>query len=403
VVVKKNMKRAFLLVLDSFGIGASADADKFGDTGANTLKSIATNYNLKLPNLIRFGLGKVAAELAGFALPNLNADEIPEGIYGYAAEKSFGKDTPSGHWEMTGVPVLFDWGYFPNTTPCFPEELIETFIKKANVPGILGNCHASGTEIIEQFGAEHIKTQKPICYTSADSVFQIAAHEEKFGLERLYKICEIAFELVKPYKIGRVIARPFSDEDGVFYRTDHRRDFTVQPPAPTLLDELKTAGGEVIAIGKISDIFAGRGITKKIESYGNENLFITTLNACIDSAKNIDAKNILVFTNFVDFDMKYGHRRDIAGYAKALEKFDEMLPELEKNLLPDDIVIITADHGCDPAFKGSDHTREYVPILVFGPKIKSQNIGKRETFADIGQSLAKHFGLNALPNGKSFL
>lgn len=396
------MKRAFLLVLDSFGIGALPDADKFGDVGANTLKSIATNYNLKLPNLIRLGLGKIAAEIAGSTLPNLNADINPVGIYGYAAEKSFGKDTPSGHWEMTGVPVLFDWGYFPNTTPCFPKELTEAFIKKANIPGILGDCHASGTEIIKQFGAEHIKTGKPICYTSADSVFQIAAHEEKFGLERLYKICEIAFELVKPLNIGRVIARPFSDKDGVFYRTENRRDFTVPPPAPTLLDKLKLAGGDVIAIGKIDDIFAHQGVTQKIIAHGNEELFSTTLTACRSTASHAK-NNILIFTNFVDFDMKYGHRRDIDGYAKALEKFDAMLPELEKNLLPDDIVIITADHGCDPAFKGSDHTREYVPVLVFGPKIKSQNIGKRETFADIGQSLAKYFGLNALPNGKSFL
>lgn len=394
------MKRAFILVLDSFGIGALPDASKFGDLGANTLLSIAKNYQLHLPNLTRLGLGKAAAECAGEKIPNLDANIIPSGIYGYAAEKSFGKDTPSGHWEIAGVPVLFEWGYFSQTAPSFPDELVNEFIKRAKIPGILGNCAASGTEIIKQFGDEHIKSGKPICYTSADSVFQIAAHEETFGLDRLYEICKIAFELVKPYKIGRVIARPFLGENGNYYRTEHRHDYSVSPPAPTLLDNLKAAGGEVIAIGKIADIFAHQGITQEISAYGNDNLFAATLNA----AKNIyEQKNVLIFTNFVDFDMKYGHRRDITGYAKALEQFDQMLPELEKNLLPDDLVIITADHGCDPKFKGTDHTREYIPILAFGPKIKSNNIGKRNSFADIGQSIAKYFDLEKLKFGESFL
>lgn len=407
------MKRAFLLVLDSFGVGELPDATKFGDVSANTLlhiaeyceqgKANAANVRtgkLNLPNLTRLGLGKLAAECAGRAIPNLDANINLVGMYGSAAELSHGKDTPSGHWEMTGVPVQFEWGYFPQTVPCFPQELIDEFIKRAKLPGILGNCHASGTEIIKKFGAEHVKTGKPICYTSADSVFQIAAHEESFGLERLYEICKIAFELVKPYNIGRIIARPFLDKDGVFYRTGNRRDFSVLPPAPTLLDKLKAAGGNVIAIGKISDIFATQGVTQKIEAHGNDELFAATVNAAKNSLTQNDT---LIFTNFVDFDMEYGHRRDVPGYAHALEKFDQMLPELEKILLPDDIMIITADHGCDPTFKGTDHTREYVPILVFGQKIQPQNIGKRKTFADIGQSLAKYFGLEKLQYGESFL
>lgn len=397
------MKRAFLLVLDSFGIGALPDADKFGDCGANTLGSIATKLkDLKIPNLIRLGLGKVLADCSGFSLSNVNDDVSPIGIHGYAAELSYGKDTQSGHWEMAGVPVLFDWGYFPKKISCFPDELINEFVKQANLPGILGNCHASGTEIIKQFGDLHIKTGKPICYTSADSVFQIAAHEEKFGLERLYEICKIAFELVKPYNIGRIIARPFHHKkDGSYYRTPYRKDFSVLPPANTLLDNLKAAKGNVISIGKIADIFANQGITHKIEAYGNENLFASTLQAAKDTANNL--QNTLIFTNFVDFDMQYGHRRDIIEYGKALENFDQMLPALEQILQPDDLVIITADHGCDPAFHGTDHTREYVPILAFGPKIKPKNIGKRSTFADIGQSLATYFSLNKLPHGESFL
>lgn len=405
------MPRAFILLLDSFGIGALPDADKFGDTGSNTFLHIAEacangkgdipnvrHGRLKLPNLTRLGLSDAAAQCSGSPIPGFASNPKPEGLYGCAAEISFGKDTPSGHWEIAGVPVLFDWGYFPPTYPSFPQELIDKFIAQAKIPGILGNCHASGTEIIKQFGDEHVRTGKPICYTSADSVFQIAAHEESFGLERLYEICKIAFELVKPYNIRSIIARPFTGSSGNYTRTEHRRDYSVSPPAPTLLEKIVNAGGTVVAIGKISDIFAAKGISKKVEAHGNDEIFTKVL----EETKLTDDKT-LIFANFVDFDMKFGHRRDIGGYANALEQFDARLPEFEKLLQPGDIAIITADHGCDPTAKGTDHTREYIPIVVFGPRIQGKYIGKRNTFADIGQSIAKHLGLEKLQYGKSFL
>lgn len=396
------MARAFILLLDSFGIGALPDAKKFGDEGANTYLHIKEyclqgkanvadlrQGPLKIPNLERLGLSAAAS---------LETNSTPTGLYGVAKEISFGKDTPSGHWEITGVPVLFEWGYFSPTYPSFPEELVTAFIKEAKLPGILGNCHSSGTEIIKQLGDEHVKTGKPICYTSADSVLQIAAHEEAFGLEHLYEICKIAYELVKPYKIGRVIARPFLGTTGNYYRTEHRRDFSVPPPDLTLLDKLVAAGGTTIAIGKIADIFAHRGISKHVDAHGHDEIFM----AVCEAVKSAPDRS-LVFSNFVDFDMKYGHRRDVAGYAHALEQFDARLPEFEKLMQPGDIAIITADHGCDPTFNGTDHTREYIPVLVFGPGVKPGPIGKRDTFADIGQSLAQYFGLEPLQYGKSFL
>jgi phosphopentomutase len=403
------MKRVFILLLDSLGVGAAPDAAKFGDAGSNTFLHIAEacaqgkadaegvrRGPLKVPNLIRLGMNLILNKTSGKAItPEKNT---PNGIYGYAAEKSFGKDTPSGHWEIAGVPVLFDWGYFPPNYPSFPQELVDKFIVQAKLPGILGNCHASGTEIIKQFGDEHIKTGKPICYTSADSVFQIAAHEEAFGLEKLYAICKVAFELVKPYNIGRIIARPFTGTSGNYTRTEHRRDYSVSPPSDTLLDKLVAAGGTTIAIGKIADIFAHRGISKHVDAHGNQEIF----QAVCDAVKTAPDRS-LTFANLVDFDMKYGHRRDVIGYAHAIEELDANLPRLEKLLQPDDVVLITADHGCDPTFKGTDHTREYIPILMFGPKIQSQDIGGRETFADIGQSLAKYLGLQPLSCGKSFL
>lgn len=406
------MKRVFIVLLDSFGIGAAPDADKFGDVGANTLLHIAESCMqnkadapnkrsgaLHLPNMTRLGLNAAATACNnGKAIPGLAQNESPEGIYGYAQELSFGKDTPSGHWEIAGVPVLFEWGYFPPTYPSFPSELVDNFVKQANLPGILGNCHASGTEIIKQFGDEHVKTGKPICYTSADSVFQIAAHEEAFGLERLYEICKIAYELVKPYNIGRIIARPFSGTSGNYERTEHRRDYSVPPPSPTLLEKIVAQGGQVVSIGKIADIFAHKGISKAVEAHGNNELFETTLKEV-----KIAPDRTLIFTNLVDFDMKFGHRRDIAGYAHALEQFDAQLPQLEKIMQPGDIAIITADHGCDPTFKGTDHTREHIPIVVFGPGIKPKFIGKRDTFADIGQSIASYLGIEPLKYGKSFL
>lgn len=398
------MTRAFILLLDSLGIGALPDAEKFGDVGANTLRHIAefchvNKKPLHLPNLARLGLNAAITECNGKPIPELDGVTEIEGKYGYAAELSYGKDTPSGHWEIAGQPVLFDWGYFPKEYPSFPQKLIDEFVRRAEIPGILGNKASSGTVILKELGDESVRTGKPIVYTSADSVFQIAAHEEAFGLERLYKICKIAREIVDEYNIGRVIARPFTGDSGNYTRTKNRHDYSVPPHAPTLLDKLKDAGGEVIAIGKIGDIFAHQGITKEVPpSSGLMDLFDATL----VETKTAPEKS-LVFTNFVDFDMVYGHRRDIAGYAHALEQWDARLPEFEKLLQPGDVAIITADHGCDPTFKGTDHTREYIPVLVFGPGIQPGSIGKRETFADIGQSLAAHFGLAPFEHGTSFL
>ena len=296
------------------------------------------------------------------------------------------------------MPVLFQWGYFPPEYPSFPEALIQEFIAKAEIPGILGNCHASGTDIMAELGEEHMKTGKPIVYTSADSVFQIAVHEESFGLQRLYQICQIARKLVDAYNIGRVIARPFAGKPGEFKRTNNRRDYSIPPPAPTLLDHIVAANGEVIAIGKTADIFAHQGITQTIKANNLDGLFDTTLQA-LDQAP----AQSLIFTNFVDFDSHYGHRRDVVGYAYGLEYIDKRLPELDAKLQPGDIVLLTADHGCDPTWHGSDHTREHVPVLLWGPRVKAACIGKRKTFADAGQSLASYLGVKPLASGHSFI
>ncbi len=405
------MPRAIILLLDSFGIGATDDAGEYGDVGANTFGHIAQacaegkanqfglrHGPLQVPNLARLGLIAALQASSGLVISGLESPQNIPAKYGFAAELSHGKDTPSGHWEIAGVPVLFDWGYFPPQYPSFPAELIEQFCIEGKIPGILGNCHASGTEIIANLGAEHMHTGKPVVYTSADSVFQIAAHEQTFGLQRLYDLCEIARRLVDPYRIARVIGRPFTGKPGHFARTGNRRDYSIPPPAPTLLDKLVAANGSVIAIGKTADIFAHRGITETIKATGLNALFTASL-AALKQASD----RSLIFTNFVDFDSSYGHRRDVPGYAAALEAFDKRLPELEQALRPDDIAIITADHGCDPTWPGSDHTREFIPVLWFGPKVKSELLGKRDTFADIGQSLAAYFGLEPLDYGKSFL
>lgn len=397
------MPRAFILLMDSFGIGASQDAATYGDQNANTLGHIAdycTNERknpLHIPNLTRWGLGLAALASTGRLPAGLEQNTPLVASYGYAVEQSLGKDTPSGHWEIAGVPVLFDWGYFPKEYPSFPATLIETLIHQGNLPGILGNRHASGTEIIDELGEEHIKTGKPIVYTSGDSVFQIAAHEEHFGLQRLYDLCDIARKLVDEYRIGRVIARPFVGESGNFSRTGNRRDLSVLPPSPTLLDKLVAAGYGVISIGKVADIYAHQGITHKIKADGNDALFDATLTA----AQTMGGSN-LIFTNFVDFDMLYGHRRDVAGYATALEAFDARLPELENILKPGDVAVIAADHGCDPTAPGSDHTREHIPVLWFEPEKNARFLGRRESFADIGQSLAMHFGISPLDHGVAF-
>lgn len=405
------MPRAFIIMLDSFGLGATADAEKYGDAHADTFRHIAAYCQqgkadqagvrsglLHLPNLTRLGLGGAAMTSRPESIPGLDQTIPIEAAYGCAEEVSLGKDTQSGHWEMAGVPVGFEWGYFPPDYPSFPAELLDKLMSQAQLPGVLGNKHASGTIIIDELGEEHQRTGKPIVYTSADSVFQIAAHEETFGLQRLYDICEVTRRLVDPYNIGRVIARPFLGTPGHYYRTGNRRDYATPPPAPTLLDVMVKNGGEVIALGKVADIYAHQGISKTIKADGNKALFT----AFTEQAK-LAPDHSITFVNLVDFDMLFGHRRDVIGYAKALEDFDSWLPAFEKELKAGDVAIITADHGCDPTMPGSDHTREHVPVIAFGPGVKPGPIGKRKTFADIGQSLAKHLGLPALQFGTAFL
>ncbi|VAW37731.1 Phosphopentomutase [hydrothermal vent metagenome] len=403
-----NMKRAIILVMDSLGIGASADAHLYGDEHANTLGNIAKaclankadnklrSGGLHIPNLTRLGLAHALHASCGQQMAALDTSITVESTYGYAVQQSKDKDTPSGHWEIAGVPVPFAWATFPKTEPCFPENLINDFIALTGIAGILGNCHASGTEIIRRLGVEHIHTGKPICYTSADSVFQIAAHEKYFGLDELYRICKIAKGLTAELNITRVIARPFIGETAdTFIRTANRKDLTTPPIAPTLLDKLVSHGGKVISVGKIADIFSGRGISQCLTGKNNNELFDAML-AAVKTAED----NTLIFVNFVDFDSYFGHRRDVAGYAHALEEFDKRLPELEAIMQTNDIALITADHGCDPTFPGSDHTREHVPVLFFGESITVQNIGKRDSFADMGQTLGKYFELLPLKHGK---
>lgn len=404
------MPRAVLLILDSLGIGALPDAAAFGDTGADTLGHIALRCAqgradvdrsgpLQVPNLERLGLG-LAARLASGEVPaGFAPDVCTIGAWGAGRELSTGKDTTSGHWEMMGVPVLDEWGYFRDREHSVPARLLQSLAERAGVSGWLGNRHASGTTILAELGEEHVRSGKPIVYTSADSVLQIAAHETAFGLERLFRLCETARELVDDYRIGRVIARPFVGGDaGSFRRSHNRHDYSMPPPAPTMLDRLCQAGGTVHGIGKIPDIFAGNGISHEVKAHGIDGLFDATLNTL-----NQCADNGLVFTNFVDFDSEYGHRRDVAGYAAALESFDRRIPELLMALAPDDLLILSADHGNDPTWPGSDHTREYVPILAFGRGISPGCIGIRDSFADIGQSLAVHFSIPSLPYGRSFM
>ncbi len=399
------MGRAIVLVLDSFGIGSTEDAVRFGDAGSDTMGSIARvraasdEGPLELPNLAMLGLFHAGRDSSGSFAAGVDTNVDIRGAYGYAAELSSGKDTPSGHWEIAGVPVMFDWGYFTGKTETFPPELLDQLVRRADLPGILGNCHASGTTIIAELGDEHVASGKPIVYTSADSVFQVACHEEAFGLQRLYDLCDIARELVDEYRIGRVIARPFvGDSPGNYVRTGNRRDLTTPPHAPTVLDKLVEAGGHVVSVGKIADIYAHQGITKKVKATGNSALFDATL-AEVASAPD----RSIVFTNFVDFDMLYGHRRDPHGYAAALEYFDARLPELLRIMRDDDVLLLTADHGCDPTWEGTDHTREHIPVLAYGAGVRAGSLGKRETFADIGQSLAAFFDLPPMDYGTSFI
>jgi phosphopentomutase len=405
------MARAILLVMDSVGIGGAKDAAAFGDEGADTLGHIAAacaaggadreerSGPLTIPVMNRLGICRAAEASTGTHPAGIERVEKPVAIWAYASEVSKGKDTQSGHWELAGLPVPYQWGYFPETIPAFPKELTDALIDRAKLPGILGNKHASGTDIIEEFGEEHIRTGKPICYTSQDSVLQICAHEERFGLERLYDVCKIGRKLCDPLRIGRVIARPFVGErPGEFKRTGNRKDFAVPPPGETLLDLAVSKTRDVYGVGKISDIFTGRGVSHVLKAPDNESQFNATLEA-VSRAKDGD----LVFTNFIDFDQVFGHRRDVAGYACCLERFDLRLPELIAVLRPGDLVVLTADHGNDPTYKGTDHTRENIPVLLFGPGIEGRNAGYRRTYADVAQTIAAHLALPPMRIGESMI
>lgn len=398
------MNRAFLIVLDSVGIGGAPDAADFGDSGANTLGHIALacaegraeegrSGPLHMPNLDRLGLGAAARLSAGVEIPGLNAP--PEGIWGAAQEVSPGKDTPSGHWELAGVPVPWDWHYFPDEVPAFPPEIVARVCALAGVDGILGDCHASGTEIIAQLGAEHIRTGRPICYTSADSVFQIAAHEEHFGLQRLLDLCQAIAPELHAMNVGRVIARPFvgSEIEG-FTRTANRRDYAVAPPSPTLLDWVANAGRDTHAVGKIGDIFSGRGISD-LRKGKDAALFDHTVELLSEAAPGS-----LTFANFVEFDSLYGHRRDVSGYARALEWFDARVPELLGKMRKGDLILFTADHGNDPTWRGTDHTRERVPVVGCADGALELGI---VGFSDVGVSIAHHLGVTPQGPGRSFL
>jgi phosphopentomutase len=391
------MSRAFILVLDSLGVGGAPDAAAFGDEGANTLAHIAEHCELRVPHLASLGLGEACRAASGSVPRGLEIERWLRGHAGSAAEVSTGKDSQSGHWEIAGTPVEFEWGYFPQSRPCFPQELIFELCERGGLDGILGNRHASGTQIIAELGEQHVRSGQPICYTSADSVFQIAAHEEHFGLQRLYELCAIARELVDPLRIGRVIARPFVGEKASYRRTTNRRDYGVKPPHETLLHKAHNAGREVVSVGKIGDLFCHDATGRELKTHDNEEVFDRT----IDVARHL-ADGGLLLANFVDFDTLYGHRRDVAGYAAALQEFDARLPELLDVLREDDLAVITGDHGCDPTWRGTDHTRECIPVLAFGPHLPCRSLGRRDTFADIGATLATRLDLPCSGHGTAF-
>jgi phosphopentomutase len=384
-----NFNRILLIVLDGAGIGAMPDAPEWGDAGSDTLGHILQSRPLHLPNLQRYGLGNVRP------LENVPPLDKPVGSYGRCALKSNGKDTTTGHWEMAGIILK---QAFPTYPDGFPPAILDRFVAETGVPGILGNYAASGTEIIKVLGAEHVATGKPIVYTSADSVFQIAAHEEVIPLERLYEICEIARRILDgEHKVGRVIARPFLGEPGNFYRTENRHDYAVPPPRANLLPALRDEDLDVVCIGKIASIYDSVGVTEDLTAKNNQQSIDQTIHALQQDTRG------LIFSNLVDFDMLYGHRRDTEGYAKALEHFDSSLPHIEAAMRDGDLMIITADHGNDPTFPGTDHTREYAPLLVYGKSARpGVNLGTRDSLADIGQTTAENFGLK-LTAGESFL
>ncbi|WP_193989089.1 phosphopentomutase [Alloyangia pacifica] len=402
------MMRAFLLVMDSVGIGGAPDAASYfnagvPDTGANTLAHIAQacaegraeegrSGPLRLPVLDALGMGVATRLASGEAVPGLGAE--PSGLWGAASERSKGKDTPSGHWELAGLPVPWDWHYFAVAQPVFPAQLLAEVCEIAGVEGTLGNCHGSGTVMLDQFGPEHQRSGWPICYTSADSVFQIAAHEESFGLERLLDLCEKIAPTLHEMKVGRVIARPFVGAPGRYRRTTNRHDYAIMPPEPILTNWAQDAGRRVYAIGKIGDIFSMQGIDEVRK--GDDATLMRHLSDLVDSAED----GALTFANFVEFDSLYGHRRDVSGYARALEWFDVELGKLLPRLREGDLLLITADHGNDPTWTGTDHTRERVPVLVYGRG--AGQIGQI-AFADVAASIAAHLKVPAQGPGRSFL
>lgn len=382
------MKRVFLCVLDSVGIGNAPDAEVFGDKNSDTMRSISASREFEIPNLLKMGLGNIDG------IDYLPKENEPSSSFGRLTEKSKGKDTTIGHWEIAGIVSENPLPTYPHG---FPEEVIEEFEAKANI-GTLCNKPYSGTEVIKDCGKEHLETGKLIVYTSADSVFQIAAHEKIVPPEKLYEYCRIARKvLTGKHGVGRVIARPFDGEIGSFFRTANRHDFSIEPPKETIIDALQKSGFDTIAVGKITDIFAGKGISESVFTHSNSE----GMKKMLEFAEK--DFNGLCFVNLVDFDMVYGHRRDVDGYAKALSEFDAFLPAFEEKMADDDLLIITADHGCDPSFKGTDHTRECVPLIVYGKKIKSVNLGTRNTFADISATIAELFGIDYETEGRYFL
>lgn len=423
------MSRAIVIVLDSFGIGALADATRFGDEGSNTLGHIdqychQNQINFSLPNFLSLGLGLAFTnvnnqklyidqpqyQLQKFYSPrqltthynsknDLNGYNV---FFGAAKELSAGKDTSSGHWEIMCCPVIKDFGYFTDISNSFPQNLLAKIVEENKLTGYLGNCHASGTNIINDLGDKHLQTLKPIFYTSPDSVFQIAAHEEHFGLDQLYSLCLSTREILEPYNIARVIARPFNGNNGNYQRTKNRRDYSLTPPMPTVLEVCTNHNGQVVAIGKIDDIFAQQGITTALKAYGLPDLIKTTVNAM----NNYQQDKTIIMTNLVDFDMVYGHRRDVVGYKTALEWLDQQLPIILNSMMPDDLLLFTADHGCDPTWPGFSHTREHIPIIgcLKSNHNSFNNIGIRSSFCDIGASILQHLNINNTTGfGQSFL
>ncbi|MCD6311041.1 MAG: phosphopentomutase [Elusimicrobia bacterium] len=390
----ESEKRVIVIVLDSVGVGEMPDAAEYGDKGSDTLGHLVDKFGgLDLPNLEKIGLGKIK---------NLHPGKEPaeaEGAYGKMAEVSASKDTTAGHWEIMGSPARRPFPTYPDG---FPEDLLDTFKKAAEIDGILGNKASSGTVILEELGEEHVKTGFPIVYTSADSVFQIAAHEKYFGLDRLYSVCEKAREILTgPHAIARVIARPFTGEPGSFERTTNRKDYAIEPVSTTLMDLAKAAGVNVVGVGKIGDIFAHRGLTEEQHT----GLNAAGIKQTIEDIKRVPEKKELLFVNLVDFDSLFGHRRNPQGYYDALKEFDAALPEIRKSMLKNDMLILTADHGCDPTYTAhTDHTREFVPLIVSGSMVKAGvDLGTRETFADIGATAAEYLGVEGLKKGTSFL